>query len=65
MGWHVTFTHNHWPNEETTIDYINLIFLPYVKKKRKELKNIAAPFLVIFYRVSVDSVLDLLEENNI
>lgn len=35
--WHVTHTENHWANEETTKDYIELILLPYVKETRKAL----------------------------
>ena len=36
--WQATFSHNHWSNESTMHDYINKILLPYVKKKREELK---------------------------
>ena len=37
-GWHVTCTHNHWANEEITKDYIEKIIVPYLIKKRAELK---------------------------
>ena len=66
--WHTTFSYNHWANEKTTMDYINFILLPYVKKKHEELKNTAALTLAIFewFREQcTKSVLDLLEENNI
>ena len=66
--WHVTFMHNHWANEETAIDYINLILLPYVQKKLEKLKNTAAPVLVIFYHFHgqcTQTLRDLLGENNI
>ncbi len=36
--WHVTYSHNHWSNEGTMRDYINMILIPYIKKKRTELK---------------------------
>ena len=35
--WHITHSANHWANEQTTIEYINKIILPYVIQKRKEL----------------------------
>ncbi len=44
-NWHITCTPNHWSNENKMIEYINLIFIPYVEQKRKELelsKNQAA-----------------------
>jgi hypothetical protein len=47
-SWHVTNTHNHWANENTTEDYIKFILLPYVEKKRMELKTPSAAALVIF-----------------
>lgn len=37
-GWHVTCSHNHWANEETTKDHIEKIIVPYLTKKRVELK---------------------------
>jgi len=32
--WHITYTANHWANEDTTIGYIENIIIPYVKKER-------------------------------
>ena len=29
--WHATFSHNHWANEETMIDYLQKILIPYVQ----------------------------------
>ena len=29
-GWHATTTENHWANEKT-MDYINLVLLPYIQ----------------------------------
>ena len=39
--WHVTYTENHWANEQTTIEYIQKIILPYICSKKKE-KNLPA-----------------------
>lgn len=68
-GWHVTYTENRWANEKTTADYINLILLPYIEKKRTELSlALTQPALVIFDRFKgqcTDSILRLLDENNV
>ena len=68
-GWHVMYTENHWANEHTTVDYINQILLPYVKRKRIELTLDANyPALVIFDRFKAQctaKVLKMLEDNNI
>ena len=34
--WHITHSPNHWSNE-TMIDYITKIIIPFTKKKRREL----------------------------
>ena len=31
IDWHITHTPNHWSNEDTMLDYINNIIVPYVK----------------------------------
>ncbi len=36
--WHITFSCNHWANERTMLDYVDKILVPYISKKRKELK---------------------------
>ena len=36
-GWHLTYSENHWSNEKTMLDYVNLIIIPYVAKKRSQL----------------------------
>ena len=47
--WHITFSHNHWSNESTMRDYVDIILLPYVQAKRQKLKlNPDHPALVIF-----------------
>jgi hypothetical protein len=35
--WHITYSPNHWCNEETMKDYITHILVPHVKKKREDL----------------------------
>ena len=32
--WHLTYTANHWANEETSMAYIDNIILPFVQKER-------------------------------
>ena len=47
--WHITCSENHWSNESTMKAYIEKILLPYVSRKRKELKlSPDYPALVIF-----------------
>ena len=38
VDWNVTFTPNHWSNEDKTLEYINQVILPFIKKKRSDLK---------------------------
>ena len=68
-GWHVTCTPNHWSNEEKMKDYLQLIIIPYVERKRKELKLAAdQPALAIFdvfKAQQTEDILTLLEEHNI
>ena len=48
-GWDITCTKNHWANEETTIQYISNVLLPYVERKRHELHlSSKYPALVIY-----------------
>ena len=69
VGWHITYSANHWCNEITMKDYINKILLPYVKEKRKELKlSIDHPALVLFDNFKAQCTSDLLtvlDNNNI
>ena len=34
-AWDITCTANHWSNEETMMQYIDKLLLPYIKKKEK------------------------------
>lgn len=65
--WHITYTSNHWANEQTTIDYIQKIILPYISRKKKEM-NLPANqnSLCIFdnFKAQVTAeVLELLKSN--
>ena len=37
-GWHITYTPNHWSNEETMKEYVLKIIVPFVKSTRQKLK---------------------------
>ena len=48
-GWLLSYTPNHWSNEEKTCEYIESVILPYLKQKRKELGlNESFPTLALF-----------------
>ena len=68
-GWHITHSPNHWSNEKTMKDYINLILVPYVQEKRRELKlNPDHHALVLYDKFKgqcTPAILKLLVENNI
>ena len=60
-NWHVTFSPNHWSNEETMRCYIQKIIIPYIVKKREVLKLAAThPALVVFDNLSGQCTEDLL-----
>ena len=67
--WNVTYTPNHWSNEEKTLEYITSVILPYVKGKRSELKlEDDQPALVIYDEFKgqlTDAVHSLLHSNHI
>ena len=67
--WHLTFTENHWSNENTMIDYVEKIFVPYVKSKQEELGLDATyPALAIFNEFNgqtTDTVFSRLKKNHI
>ena len=67
--WHVTFSANHWSNEDTMKEYIDQIILPYIRKKREELKLASDyPALLIFDNFKAQctpAILTLLDRNNI
>ena len=68
-GWHITYTPNHWANEDTMVAYIHNILLPYVVSTREKLQfSNTFPALVLFDHFKAqltDRVLDILDSNNI
>ena len=47
--WHITHTDNHWSNESTTVDYLQLIIILYMERTQKDLGLDAQhPALVTF-----------------
>ena len=67
--WHITFSHNHWANETTVKDYITNIIVPYVLRKKEELKlhseQRALCIIDNFSAQCTNDVLELLERHNI
>ena len=67
-NWDLTYTNNHWSNEKTMERYLQNILIPYINRKREELKlQSDYPALVIFDKFKgqgTDSIFRLLEENN-
>jgi len=65
-SWDITFTENHWCNEQTTHRYVINILLPYLTQKKMELNLVADQrALLIFDDFKVqytESLLKLLEE---
>ena len=60
--WHVTFSPNHGSNEETMRCYIQKIIIPYIVKKREELKLATThPVLVVFDNISGQCTGDLFQ----
>lgn len=67
--WLLSYTLNHWSNEDKTKEYVQHIAIPHVQRKRKELKlHDTYPALVIFDMFkgqTTDSIYQMLEANNI
>ena len=67
--WHITFSHNHWANETTVKDYITKIIVPYVSRKKEELKldpeQRALCIIDNFSAQCTDDVLEMLERHKI
>ena len=64
-GWHVTHSPKHWSNEETMIQYIEHIILPYLDSVRQ---TESAPALVIMdnFKGQITAKINcILEENNV
>ena len=69
QDWHVTCITNHWSNEEKTIEYIQLVLMPYIRDKRKELSlpdNFPALILFdVFKGQTTRATYQLLENNGV
>ena len=67
--WDVTFTPNHWSNEDKMKEYITNIIISYIERKGKELKLLPDhPALAIFDEFKgqlTPGVFSLLEANNV
>ena len=66
-GWDITHASKHWSNEETMIQYINNIFVPYVEQMR-QLFNEDKPAVVIMdnYKGQItETMTELLERHRI
>ena len=68
-GWHIINSVNHWSNEDTMREYVEMIIIPYFDEKRKDLK-LAHDYsaLVIFDNFKAQctsSMLTLLDNHNI
>ena len=67
-GWHITHAPNHWSTEQTMIQYISEISLPYINQVRVMLNDDNAPALLIidtFKGQITESVNQMLEESNV
>ena len=68
-NWVISHSPNHWSNEETMIEYITDVIVPYVEQKRDnhELnKDHAAVAIFDHFKAQItEKVTQLLEENNI
>ena len=62
--WHVTHSPKHWSNEDTMLDYIREIIIPYVERKRDLLEE-EKPAVVNFKGQITPAVNDLLDDNDI
>ena len=68
-GWSITFTPNHWANENTVLSYVNNILLPYITKVRKNLhlstSHAALVIIDHFKGHFTEKVFNVLEQNNV
>ena len=68
-GWHVTHTPNHWCNEDTMVEYITTVIVPYMNEKRRHLgldpKHTGLVILDEFKGQTTEKVLKLLSANDL
>ena len=67
--WYLTYTENHWSNEQTMMGYLHNILIPYVNATWVELKLSQTHLCLVFFDTfkgqTTPSFLKVLEENNI
>ena len=67
--WDITFTQNHWANEDTTQHYIVKILLPHLQQKRKELDtspDSRGPLIIDNFKGHcTEELLKFLDSNNV
>ena len=65
--WHITHSPNHWSTEETMLQYVEHIIVPYVEKVREDVGADKTALVVIdnFKGQVTESVTSLLEDHNI
>lgn len=67
--WCITHTANHWSNEDTMLQYIEKIVIPYTSKKKEELRlppdHPSLAIFDVFRGQCTESVCSLLQQNNI
>ena len=68
-GWLISYTPNHWSNEEKMHKYIEKVIVPYLKAKRKEINvDESFPALALFDAFkgqTTKATFELLEKNHI
>ena len=69
QDWHLTYTYNHWSNEQKMKEYIELIVLPYIQQTQKELglsdTHPALAIFDVFKGQTTAAIYDILDQNNI
>ena len=67
LDWNVTHSRNHWSNEDTMVEYVDNIIMPYVEKVREKVGAEQAALVIMdnFKGQTTTKITDRLEENNI
>ena len=66
-GWHITHSPKHWSTEQTMLEYIEHIIVPYVEKVRESFEPDTAALAIMdnFKGQITESVSSLLDQHNI
>ena len=63
--WHITHSPNHWSTEETMIQYIENVIIPYIQQVRERLcEDKAAVVIIDNFKGQVTRAVNELMENN-